>query len=104
MKERVVHMFLEMKKISLGQLCDTNVTIIFTKEKLRFFDNDNHDATVMEGLHSSLDGKWHLYINGTSSPNQHNSYQVNSVHRIKEKEDIVNFYPMTCGILHHLLG
>ena len=39
-----------------------------------------------------LDGMWYLDINDTSTPNQHNTYQENSVHEIKKKEEIVIFF------------
>ena len=46
----------------------------------------------MKGLSSTLDGMGCLDINATSVPNQHSSYQENSVHEIKNKECITQFF------------
>ena len=65
--------------------------VIITKEKLRIFDNDAPNATVMEGLRSKSDGTWYLDVHKTSASRQHSSRQEHSVCEFKKKEDIIKF-------------
>ena len=61
MKSRIVHFFSKLTKClaSLGQLCDSKLKIMLTKEKIHVQDDITED-TILQGERSPKDGMWYL--------------------------------------------
>ena len=63
LKARIVCLFPQMKDkflMSLGQLCDADMTVTLTKHKLCVYNDDNFDTIIVEGTRNAPDGMWHL--------------------------------------------
>ena len=82
---RIIYLFPNMKEkflISLGQLCDADMTVILTKAMLKVYNNNANKELIISGDYSPSDGIWYLNLDGSASGNisKLSSLQLNLVY------------------------
>ena len=91
---RVVHLFPKMKRflVSLGQFCDSGMTIYLTKTAITIYKSDTDRTVTLRGTRSKTDGMWYLELKPTAPPTPtcHNKIS-NSVHELNKKEDVIKY-------------
>ena len=95
------HIFPDIKSaslLSIGQLCDSNCTAIFTKTDLTVL-NEAHDP-VLNGIRNSNDGLWDIALNqpDTSTITQPSHKALNAVLRLdKTSSELALFLHAAAG-------
>ena len=94
------HIFPDIKSaslLSIGQLCDSNCTAIFTKNDLTILNEEQHP--VLNGVRNTVDGLWDVPL---KQPNPNNNHtppnKLNAVLRLdKTKSDLALFLHAAAG-------